>query len=153
MKYYTVNNSLTWAGQTTTQIAAHVATDILLGSLNTPRDVLISMGSNSIGGGFTQATMETDYGTVLDAINAAWPSARIFVTRSWIRNFDAGSDTHAAAVAAVLATRGAFAFDGPDERVILKGADNGATNTSDGVHANAAGAAALAADWMTRLGY
>jgi lysophospholipase L1-like esterase len=144
-------DSLAYPGQSTTTIAGTVAADIAAHSTLVPRDVLLSMGSNDMGA--AQAVFETNYSTILDAIHAAWPSARVFVTRSWIRNYDAAADIHAAAVAAVLATRGAFAFAGPDERVILKGADNGATNTADGVHASPAGSAALASDWLTRLGY
>lgn len=150
MKYYTVDSGA-YTGQTTTQIAAHLATDITAHTPVTPADVLLSMGSNNICG--AQAVLETDYGAILDGINAAWASARVFVTKTWIRGYDSCADVHAAAIDAVLATRGAFAFVGPDERVTLKGADNGATNTVDGVHPSAAGSAALAAAWMTILGY
>lgn len=150
MRYYTVD-SLAYQGQSTTTIAGTVAADIASHAANVPREVLISMGSNNICAG--APTFEADYATILDAINAAWPSARVFVTKSWIRNYDACADIHATAVDTVLSTRGAFAFVGPDERVILKGADNGATNTVDGVHASPAGSAALAAEWMTLLGY
>ena len=142
---------MAYGGQSTTTIAGTVAADIASHSVVVPKDVLLSMGSNNINA--SQAQLETDYGTILDAINAAWPASRVFVTLSWIRNADAGADTHAAAVAAVLASRGAWAFVGPDERVILKGADNGATNTSDGVHPSPSGSAALAAEWKTLLGY
>lgn len=142
---------MAYTGQSTTTIAGTVASDIANHQAVVPKEVLLSMGSNNICAG--QPTFESDYGTILDAINAAWPSARVFVTKSWIRNYDACADVHATAVDAVLATRGAFAFVGPDERIILKGVDNGATYTIDGVHASPAGSAALAADWMTRLGY
>ena len=138
-------------GETTTAIAGHVATEVTQMNTNPPEEVMLSMGSNNIC--WAQVSLEADYTTILDALHTAWPTARLFVTRSWIRGYDACADTHATAVDAVLVGRGAYAFVGPDERVILKGADNGATNTTDGVHPSPAGSAALAADWITRLGY
>jgi hypothetical protein len=47
----------------------------------------------------------------------------------------------------------AYVRAGPDERVWLKGQDDGATNTTDGVHYSAAGQTACAGKWRALLGY
>lgn len=149
MSFYVVR-AVSYSGEDTGEVAARVAADIAA-TVTPPKEVLISLGTNNINA--SQPTFEADYATILDSMHAAWPTTRIFLTRSWRSGYDVGADTHAAAIAAVIATRGGFAFEGPDERVLLKGADNGICCTIDGIHANAVGSAALAADWFTRLGY
>lgn len=91
--------------------------------------------------------------TILDAIHAKWPLATVYVTRPWIRGFDADFDTLAGWIADVVAARATFAAVGDDERVWMKGADNGATMTSDGLHYSAAGNTEKAAQMKALLGY
>lgn len=142
--------SLPNPGLTTTQIRAQVGADAAaLVSPNPPLFVLLSLGSNNIDA--TQATLEEDIGAIADALRVQWPQVRVGITIPWIRDHDVGSNTAALAVAAVVAARSDWCFVGPDERVDLKGSDNGATNTADGVHASAAGSTVLAASWYAIL--
>ena len=76
----------------------------------------------------------------------------VYITKPWKRGFDSTADTYAGWVDEVIAAR-PFARAGDDERVWLKGADDGATNTTDGIHYNTAGETAKAAQMKTVLGY
>lgn len=119
-----------------------------------PLYVLMNWGVNEqIAGLPAEATWETNYYTILDAINAKWPNAKCYLMRPWAQGQDADADTMAGWIATVVTARSAFANLGPDERVWLKGADNGATNTSDGVHYSAAGQTAAVTAWLSTLGY
>lgn len=124
------------------------------------RDVLLNFGVNdavTIAGILTvdgQALWVLQWVQFFDLIHARFPQARIFVARPWMRaGADADYDTLAAGIATAVAERPGFAFVGMDERVWLKGADDGATMTTDGTHYSAAGAAEAAAQWATVLGY
>lgn len=127
--------------------------------------VLINYGVNDLvypkglGGGpsgianLDEATWKANLGAMLDAIHAKWPTATVYVTRPWMRGYDADCDTLAGWIATVLSTRGPWAVAGDDERVWLRGADNGATMTSDGLHYSAAGNTEKAAQMKAVLGY
>jgi len=133
-------------------MAARVDADIAARS-GDYRYALITIGANNFGGALPpQATFEADLAYTLDAIHTAWPATRLGVALPWSRTYDAQADTLATWIANVLSTR-SWAFAGPDERVYLKGADDGATYTVDGVHPNAAGYALAAARWQTSMGY
>lgn len=113
---------------------------------------MLNVGVNDLG-----VTSESDYETylayTLDAVHVAWPSCKVRVAYPWKRGYDTQSDTMAGWIDTVLATRGAWASAGHDERVWLKGADNGATMTHDGIHYSTAGNAEAARQWKTVLGY
>lgn len=114
--------------------------------------ILINVGVNDIGV-TSQASFEASLGSLLDKIHAAWPTTRILVARVWKRGFDSQCDTMDNTwIPNVLATRGSFAAVGIDERVTIKGGDNGATNTTDGVHYSAAGNTAVALAWQSSMG-
>lgn len=116
--------------------------------------MLLNLGVNDILTGLpTEATWIANYQTILDAIHTKWPAVRVGLMLPWLRGYDADSDTVAARIATVQASRSTFTFIGPDERVWLKGADNGTTMTTDGIHYSTAGKAECAAQWKTALGY
>jgi len=120
-----------------------------------PIAVWLQWGTNEMtwSGMGTDAVWQGYYYTVLDAIHAKWPNALCYISRPWAQGEDADADTLAARIATVVAARSTFARLGDDERVWLKGADNGATNTTDGVHYSTAGHAACAAAKQTVMGY
>lgn len=113
--------------------------------------VLVSLGVNDFGTA-TEAAWKADMLTVMDACAARWPQAIIYVSKPWKRDFDGAADTYAGWVDDIVAAR-AYAAVGDDERDWLKGADDGATNTSDGVHYSTAGQAAKTAAIQAAMGY
>jgi hypothetical protein len=119
-----------------------------------PEWALIDIGVNdTLAPATGQAAFEASLGSVLDKIHAAWPSCQIRVAKVWARGRDALCDTVAGYIDNVLSTRAAFAAVGHDERVWMKGADDGATMSYDGVHYSAAGNAECAVQWHTAMGY
>lgn len=119
-----------------------------------PPYVLLNWGRNddccaTADGG---AEWRARYLAVLDKIHAKWPAAKVYLMYPWSRGLDAFAASLHGYIDMVIGSR-AFAFAGPDEAVWLKGADNGATMTYDGVHYSAAGDAECAAQWLTVLGY
>lgn len=117
------------------------------------RWALVNIGAVDLADGTAQAAYEADLAYVLDAIHAAWPACRVRVSKAWRRGYDAQADAMAGWIDNVLATRGAFAAVGDDERVWLKGADDGATMTYDGVHYSPAGQAEKVSRTLTAMGY
>ena len=118
-----------------------------------PRNfVLINIGVNNLGT-VSQATYESNLAYVLDAIHAKWPRCKPLVMRVWKRGFNSQSDTMDDTwIPNVLASR-AWSGLGGDERVFLKGADDGASETVDGIHPTTAGYTATAAAWKAAMGY
>lgn len=101
-----------------------------------------------------QASYEASLGSLLDKIHAAWPSCNVGVSKVWMPGRDAESDAMAGWVDNVLSTRAAWASVSDDERVWLKGADNGATMCVDGgPHYSAAGNAEKVNQIKTWMGY
>jgi lysophospholipase L1-like esterase len=119
-----------------------------------PVAVLINLSVNDslVGPMPTQAAWTANYLTIIDLLRARWPRVPIYVMRWWSRLNTAPTDADVAAgwIAALLGQR-ADLYLGPDERVFLKGADDGATMTYDGIHQNAAGMTATAAAWQAVL--
>ncbi len=107
-------------------------------------------GTSSPGPSVTQWI--ADMTTVIDAVHAQWPDALVFLMRPWKRGFDARADQFAAAIDIIIAARD-FTRLGPDERIWLKGSDNGTTNTTDGIHYSVAGESACVDAWLHSLGY
>lgn len=119
-----------------------------------PEVVLVNIGVNDQAQDTTQAVFEAGLASALDTVHAAFPSAVCYVAYPWsIGQGDAKANAMAGWIDTVLAARGPWALPGHDERVWLKGADNGATMTTDGVHYSVAGNAECAAQWQTVLGY
>lgn len=135
-----------------TYITSQLAT---VGANNGTRFVLVNIGANDINLGLpAEATWRADFGAVLDAIHAKYPSASVYSMRPWWVGKDAASTTVAGWIAAEEAERSGWAFAGPDEQVWAKAGDNGATNyTGDGIHYSVAGNAACVTAWRAVLGY
>lgn len=118
---------------------------------------LINLGVNDITTGLpAEATWIANYVAILDAIHVKWPSALVYVMRPWLHgnpspSYDTECNTLAGWIASVIAARSAFAEVGPDERVWLKGSDDGATMTIDGTHYSVAGNAECTRQWTAGL--
>lgn len=100
-----------------------------------------------------EATWKTNYKYVIDAILAKYPRINVYVAYPWGRGRDANCATLKTWIDAIIADYAVGVYAGHDENVWLKGADDGATMTTDGIHYSAAGHTALAALWKTILGY
>lgn len=117
-----------------------------------PTYILVNLGVNDYDTQ-VEATWKANYTSILDKLNAKWPSARIYCMKTWRQGYDTQANTQAGWLDAVIATRSSFAFAGPDERDWLKGGDNGATMTTDGIHYSAAGQAEALLQWKAAIGY
>lgn len=136
--------------------AYHLADNVnawIAGTPFEPEFVLINIGVNDMASSTPQAEWEADLAFTLDRIHAAWPDCQILVAYPWTRLYAGKPDIWAGYIDNVLATRGPWAAIGIDERVVLKGGDNGYTNTTDGTHYSAAGQTAIAAAWLAAMGY
>lgn len=142
-------------GDSVGSAAASIST-ILAGMADTQDTnvaVLCNWGSNDSVVMPTEATFKANYLSIIDAVSAKWPTAKAYLTRPWRRGYDANCDTLATWIAAVVAARPGVAFVADDERVWMKGADNGATMSNDGAHYSAAGQAEKVVQARTVLGY
>lgn len=117
------------------------------------RRVLFNFGAGEALAMPTEAQFESDYEYLIDAVHTKWPGAKVYLMTPWRADASANCDTLAAWIAVVVAARSSFVFAGPDERIFLKGSDNGATYMSDGIHPNTAGYALTAAQWQSAMGY
>ena len=116
--------------------------------------VLCNWGANDIPRGLpAEATWEANYEAIIDAVLAKWPIAKIYLMRPWLQGGDTGAATLHSWIAVVQAARSASVSLGPDEAVWLKGADNGASETTDGIHYSTLGESLCAAQWKSTLGY
>jgi lysophospholipase L1-like esterase len=119
-----------------------------------PDAVLLNLGVNDslIPASFpTQAVWQAAYLSIIDWVRVWYPTAPCYVMRWWSRNATVGHDNTEASWIDTLITLRPLCFLGPDERVFLKGSDNGATNTYDGTHMGTAGHLAVAAAWKAVL--
>jgi len=117
--------------------------------------VLCNWGANEMTGALpAEATWEANYLTIIDAVLAKWPNATVYLMYPWIQGQDAKAATLHGYIDTIIAARpGGRVVAGPDEAVWLKGADDGATMTTDGIHYSAAGMLEAAAQWATVLGW
>lgn len=141
-------------GSTVASMKARVDADLAAtAAAPSPTHILVNLGVNDVAGGLPAAAgWNADLAYILDAFHTKWPSVKVYVVKPWYRTCAADCDTVASRIDTVLSTRGAWAFVGHDERVWMKGADDGATMTHDGVHVTMAGAAECARQWRTILG-
>jgi hypothetical protein len=126
----------------------------LASAVGTPNDVLINIGVNDANGGTSQASFEASLGSALDKVHTEWPNARIWLAKVWRGDSGAAeaqcdviNDTW---MPNVTATR-TWVRTGPDERIVIKASDNGATNSSDLVHYSTAGDTAWANAWQALI--
>jgi lysophospholipase L1-like esterase len=115
-------------------------------AVGTPDAILINLGANDADDALVEATFKADFAYILDALHAAYPNAIIYVTKVWRQGFDAECLMIWEWMLDVMSTR-AYCVAGIDEVIALKGSDNGATNTEDGIHPNDAGVEASVALW------
>lgn len=116
-----------------------------------PSHILCNLGANDVNTVIVQASFESDYGYILDAFHERFPDARIIVALVGRQSFDSQCNTLNGYIANVVGARSSFASIGPDERLLLKGSDNYATYTVDGVHPNPAGHVVMAAAWKLAI--
>lgn len=116
--------------------------------------VLHNIGVNDLPALPAGATWRADYASAIDTIHSRWPRATVYLMRPWQRGYDAEAATVAGWIATVQSTRTSWAVIGPDESVWLKGADNGNTNTSDGIHySTPTGRIAASNAWQSAVGF
>lgn len=119
-----------------------------------PAAVLFDLGVNDsiVGPMPTQANWKSDWLIMIDLVRTHWPNTPIYIMTWWGGNGSqpTDADTEAGWMADMIAAR-ANVYQGPDERIWYKGADNGATNTYDGTHQSLAGNIAETAAWMAVL--
>lgn len=107
--------------------------------------VLVNLGVNDAN--LVEATWKADYQTIIDGIVTQWPSAKVYLMRPWHRGADATAALQHTWIDALVAANPGVVFVGPDEAVWLKGADDGATMTTDGTHYSSAGHIECANQW------
>lgn len=118
----------------------------LAASLGAPTWIITYLGSNDVATLPSEATWKANYRTLLDAYHRKWPLASVLICKPWRRTYDAECNTVAGWINDLLAEAAysSWCRAGMDARVTIKGADDGATMTGDGLHPNAAGHAAIA---------
>ena len=118
----------------------------------TPDFILYNVGSNDLTairlGAVVEASWKSNAAAILDSLHTEFPTAQILIVRVYRTGYEVEeallNDTW---LTDVLATRGAFAAVGPDERTFLPG------NTTDDTHPNVTGYALTAAAWQAAMGY
>jgi hypothetical protein len=100
---------------------------------------VINWGVNEMAAMPSKADWKADYQTIIDAIVAKNAMAKCILTKPWYVGKDSEAATMAGWVDEIVAENPGVAYAGHNEGVWLKGSDNGATMTSDGVHYSTAG--------------
>lgn len=99
-----------------------------------PVYILFNLGANDVGGALVEATWKANFANIIDRMHLKWSATKIYIMRAGRQGKDTECNNLATWISDVIATRGTWAFLGPDERVFLKGSDDYATETSDGIH-------------------
>lgn len=142
-------------GVTTAGMAAQI--DTFLSNMAWPKSpeyILINLGANdavSVPIMADEATWKTHMTYIVNALKAKFQNARIYLAQVWLVSYDSQCDVLDGWIADVVASTGVYL--GHDERIWMKGSDNGATMTRDGVHPSAAGNIECAAQWKIKIGY
>lgn len=129
--------------QLATLVSANVGTEY-----TTPRYATINIGANDMNPLPSATTWKGNLTTIINTLRDKWPSILIYVAKPWRQGEDADSTTMAGWIDTVIATYASGVYAGPNESVWLKGSDDGATNTTDGIHYSVAGNTACAAQWL-----
>jgi lysophospholipase L1-like esterase len=146
--------ALDWSVMTLSSNATQYLADSS-SSLAYPNIVLIDLGEHDMVNGSppTQTAFQNAYLSLIDAIVAKWFDAEIYLDFPWTVALDGTSYTNFKGyIQNVIAAR-SMCHAGVDQGVTIKGSDNGATNTSDGIHFSTAGKIAYAAAMQTAMGY
>jgi hypothetical protein len=132
------------------EIDADIAAIVAKGGSD-PAWAQVNLGTNNVYP-LDEASYKAAMGYIIEALHTQWPDIKIFVPLIWRRDVPAACDTVDGWIGDIVSTYSAYAYVGHDERVWLKGGDNGATMTSDGIHYSLAGDAEAASQWDTVLG-
>lgn len=117
-----------------------------------PAWIIVCIGKNDMSSMPTEAAFVADYGYVLDAFAAKWPTAQILIEIPWRSGKDTEANTIAGYLTTIQASRSGFVQLGPDERVYFK--PNVATYSSDGIHIDTTtGAQARGDQLAAAMGY
>jgi hypothetical protein len=143
-------------GATVNSRSLTVETDLAANTFD-PDVVLCNLGTNDLASLPAEATWKADYTTIITAIHARWPSAKIYVSKPVLLQAVPPSTPHADTATLHgwvddLVALYSYVYDGIDE-ADLEGGDGYATNFSDTAHQTEAGQAAVAALWKTAMGY
>ena len=120
-----------------------------------PTYVLMNFGyADMLGATPNQTTFQNNYLAMVDAVVAKWFNAEIYIDYPWGVLADGNYAAVKGYLQNVIGSR-SMCHAGVDQGVTLKGGDNGATYTQDGVHfnSNAAGKTAYAAAMQAAMGY
>ena len=101
----------------------------------------------------TESEWKASYKNIIDAILAKYSGAKVYLTKPWKRGWTTWPNTLAGWIDDIVADYSGNVLVGDDERTWLEGGDDGATNTSDGIHYSTAGGIAKVAATRTALGY
>ena len=138
-------------GETVAQAAAIIDAKLTAMNVTNANEsdirVLANWGANDVSTLPAEATWKANYATIIDAVVAKWPTAKVYLVKPWRRGEAADCNTLAGWIDDLVALYPGVAFVGHDERTWLEGGDDGATMTTDGVHYSTAGQAAAAAQW------
>jgi lysophospholipase L1-like esterase len=127
---------------------------VLVGVTTLSNHVFINLGVNDwVSGLPNETTWKANYQTIIDAVHAKFADAKIYIVKPWSRNHNSDAVTVAGWIDDIIAANSGVVFAGHDESGWLKGADDGATMTSDGVHYSTAGNAECISQWETVLGF
>lgn len=149
---YSIDTGAT-SGDTVAQCASRIST-YLSACVESNDYALIDIGVNDILGTMpSEGDFKTNYMAIIDAIRAKWSGIRVYCAYVWARNQMSDANTVANWIDDIIATYSSNVYAGIDERTVIEGGDDGATNTTDGTHYSDAGFNAVAAAWKTALGY
>jgi hypothetical protein len=119
-----------------------------------PEAVLIDLGVNDWTPAMPdETTWKANYQYIIDAIHTKYVNSRIYIAKVWTRFNDVKAATMAGWIDDLITANGGVVILGHDEQVWLKGDDDGATMTTDGVHYSVAGYTECMNQWLTILGY
>jgi lysophospholipase L1-like esterase len=145
------------AGGWTTQNVKDGIDAALAAYTDTPVYIIINLGANDVSGGDPGVTWKNNTDYIVDACHTKYPGAIVYLTKIWRRN----TGSQAANIALINTSIDELVADanhaswlrvGVNEGDFLPGGDDGVTNTSDGVHPNAAGCTLWAAAMKAVLG-
>jgi len=140
-------------GETVTTSEARIDAELAYRNY-APSHIFINLGINDMGDVLTsESVFNEKYGNIMDACITKYPSVQIICTLPWRQGKDVMADTVATRITTLVAARSSNAIVGDDERVWKKGADDGTTMTTDGIHLSTAGQTEKKNQMVTVLGY
>lgn len=145
------------SGSAAATLAAYVTANLAsIADAPAPAKICLNVGANDIGGDTTpdETAWKASLTSIIDDLRAKWASADIYIAKPWRQGSNTAASTLAGYIDAVVATYGSHVFAGHDESAWLKGSDDGATFTTDGIHYNTTTAQTVcAAQWLAAMGY